>query len=129
MAKQAKTTTTTLPQVAIAPTHPLGQGHAQKGGHVLAWRQQAPLPLTATVTFAPGFVNPWRPNTPGSNFCNAAIMPYVGTGATVQEILAAAQQALGLKPNACQGHLRWLYTWPHCAVQVNGLTWGQTQTS
>jgi hypothetical protein len=40
--------------------------------------------------------------------------------ATVQATIALAQQHLGYKANATQGHLAWLYTWGGGLLWVNG---------
>ena len=134
MAKQAKNT----PTVAIAPTHPGGQGHATKGGHVNAWRamlKAGGIPLTATVTFAsPLLASPWRPTAPGTTLYNSVLAQHVPStanpnpaGITIGQLCVAAKAAMGLTQAQTMGHLVWLYTWPHAGMLVNGQTWAQAQ--
>ena len=122
MAKQAKVT----PSVPVAPANPLGVGQQVKGGHYLAYKAQSNFAPTAMLTFAPGFVNWWRPTCPGGKFFAAVLAPALGNGLTVQQAIDGGNATLGLKPQAVQQHLKWLYTWGN-GLAVDGITWGQTQ--
>jgi hypothetical protein len=103
--------------IAVAPSHPLGQGKATPGGHVRAWRACPAFALSHPVTI--GQANPWRPNSPGGIFW-AAVLASDPKPATVSDLVAIGVK-LGLKPAAVQGHLRWLYTWPVGSFQIGGV--------
>lgn len=99
--------------VAVAPAHPEGQGKANAGGHVKAWRNQPSFAVTAKLSLVSP-VNPWRPGTPGHKF-----WPVLQEAKTVQQAIDNAAK-IGLTARQVQGHLRWLYTWGGAYLQVDG---------
>jgi hypothetical protein len=101
----------------IAPVHPLGQGKAVRGGHVVAWRAQLKTPFAGSDTLSmSSSANPWRPNTPGGRFFESVLMAQPKTVAAALELGSKA----GFKASDVQGHLAWLFTWAGRGLLVNG---------
>ena len=121
-----KSTPAQAPSVPVAPSNPLGVGVQTKGGHYIAYKAQGNFALSDHLTFAPGFVNWWRPTCPGGKFFAAVLQPALESGISVSDAIAAGNATLGLKPQAVQQHLKWLYTWGN-GMSVNGVAWGSTQ--
>jgi hypothetical protein len=91
------------------------QGTSTPGGHYVAYRNQAPFALEASLKLISG-TNPWRPNTPGTRFYTAVLAK---NPATVAAAIALGKDA-GFKAREVQNHLRWLYTWGGSYVEVGG---------
>lgn len=101
--------------VAVAPSHPGGQGSRKVGGHIAAFRAQPKFALDASLKLVSG-VNPWRPNTPGHDFYVAVLSH---NPKSVGAAIDLGKKA-GLNAGEVQGHLRWLYTWGGAHIEIGG---------